>query len=56
VAETPIEVRVKVEALPCPILLPSTAELASRDLAVSLVEALATRVVRDANGQPVPSR
>jgi len=56
VAETPTEVRVKVETLPCPMLLPGTAELAFRDLMVSLADDLATRVVRDANGQAVPSR
>ena len=56
VVETPTEVRVKVETLPCPIPLPSTAELAVRDLTISLADDLATRVVRDANGQAVPSR
>jgi hypothetical protein len=56
VAETPTEVRVKVETLPCPIPLPSTAELACRDLVVSLADDLGTRVVRDANGQAVPSQ
>ena len=56
VAETPAEVRVKVETLPCPIPLPGTAALAFRDLAVSLADDLGTRVVRDANGQAVPPR
>jgi hypothetical protein len=56
VAETPTEVRVKVETLPCPIPLPSTAELAFRDLTVSFAEDLMTRVVRDANGQAVASQ
>jgi hypothetical protein len=56
VAETPTEVRVWVETLPCPIPLPTTSELAFRDLTVSLTDDLATRVVRDANGQAVPSR
>ncbi len=56
VAETPTEVRVKVETLPCPIPLPSTAELVFRDLTVSLAGDLATRVVRDADGQAVPAR
>jgi hypothetical protein len=56
VAETPTEVRVKIETLPCPIPLPGTAELVFRDLTVSLADDLATRVVRDANGQAVPSQ
>jgi hypothetical protein len=56
VAETPTESRVKVETLPCPIPGPSTSELAARDLTVSLAADLATRVVRDAIGQAVPSR
>ena len=56
VAETPAYVRVKVETLPCPIPLPSTDELAFRDLTVSLADDLATRDVQDANGQVVPSR
>jgi hypothetical protein len=56
VAETPTYVRVKVETLPCPIPLPSTAELAFRDLTVSLADDLATRVVQDANGQAVRSQ
>ena len=54
VAETPTEVRVKVETLPCPIPGPSTAALAVRDLTVSLAADLASRVVLDANGQAVP--
>ena len=56
VAETPTEVRVKVETWPCPIPLPSTAELAFQDVTVSLAADLASRVVQDANGQAVPSR
>ena len=56
VAETPTEVRVKVETWPCPIPLPSTAELAAQDLTVSLAADLGTRVVEDANGQAVPPR
>lgn len=56
VAETPTEVRVKVETWPCPIPLPSTAELAAQELTVSLAADLASRVVEDANGQAVPSR
>ena len=56
VAETLTYVRVKVETLPCPIPLPSTDELAFRDLTVSLADDLATRDVQDANGQAVPSR
>ena len=56
VAETPTYVRVKVETLPCPTPLPSTDELAFRDLTVSLADDLATRDVQDANGQAVPSR
>ncbi len=56
VAETPTVVRIKVETLPCPIVGPSTAELASLDLTVSLADDLAARFVQDANGQAVPSR
>jgi hypothetical protein len=36
--------------------LPSTAELAFRDLTVSLADDLAARVVQDANGQAVRSQ
>ena len=56
VAETPAEVRVKVETWPCPILGPSTSELARRELTVSLAADLGTRVVEDATGQAVPSQ
>jgi hypothetical protein len=56
VAETTTEVRVRVETLPCPLLLPSTAELALREITVSLAADLGTRVVEDANGQVVPLR
>ena len=56
VAETPTEVRVKVETWPCPLPLPSTAELVAQELTVSLAADLGSRVVEDANGQAVPSR
>ncbi len=56
VTETATEVRVKVETLPCPIPGPGTAELAVRELTVSLAADLGARVVEDANGRPVPSR
>jgi hypothetical protein len=56
VAETPNEVRVKVETLPCPIPGPGTAALAVRELSVSLAADLGARVVEDANGQAVPLR
>jgi hypothetical protein len=56
VAETPTEVRVKVETWPCPIPFPSTAGLAAQDLTVSLAADLASRVVQDANGQALPAR
>jgi hypothetical protein len=56
VAETPTEVRVKVETLPCPIPLPGTAGLAVRELTVALAADLGTRAVEDANGQAVPLR
>ena len=56
VAETPTEIRVRVETLPCPIPLPGTAALAIRDLTVPLAAGLGTRVVEDANGQAVPLR
>ena len=56
VAETSTEVRIKVETLPCPIPGPGTAELAVRELTVSLAADLRARVVEDANGQPVPLR
>jgi hypothetical protein len=55
-AETPTEVRVKVETWPCPIPLPGTAELTIRDLPVFLATDLGTRIVQDANGQAVPAR
>lgn len=56
VAETPTEVRVKIETLPCPIPGPGTAELSLRDLTVSLAADLGSRVVTDANGQAIPLR
>ncbi len=56
VAETSTEVRVKVETLPCPIPWPGTAELAVRELTVSLAADLGARIVQDANGQAVPLR
>ena len=56
VAETPTEVRVKVETWPCPIPLAGTAELAVQQLTVSLAADLSTRIVEDANGQAVPLR
>jgi hypothetical protein len=56
VAETSTEVRVEVETLPCPQLGPGTAELVVRELTVPLTADLATRVVRDANGQTVSLR
>ena len=56
VAETPTEIRIKVETWPCPIPLPSTGVLAAQDLTVSLAADLGTRVVEDANGQAVPVR
>ena len=56
VTETPTEVRVKVETLPCPIPGPSTAALAIRGLTVSLAADLGSRVVEDVNGQAIPAR
>jgi hypothetical protein len=56
VAETPTDVRVKVETLPCPIPGPGTAALAVRELTVSLAADLGARVVEDANGLAVPLR
>lgn len=56
VAETPAEVRVKVETLPCPLPLPGTAALEIREVTVSLDADLGTRVVEDANGYAVPLR
>jgi hypothetical protein len=56
VAETPTEVQVKVETLPCPVLGPSTAELMTRDLPVSLAADIGSRIVTDANGQAIPLR
>jgi hypothetical protein len=55
VAETPDEVRIKVDTLPCPIPGPSTGTLAVTYLTVSLADDLGTRVVRDAAGQAVPA-
>ena len=56
VAETPDDVRVKVETWPCPIPGPGTGTLAVSYVTLSLADALGTRVVRDANGQAVPPR
>ena len=56
VAETPTEVRIKVETLPCPIPGPGTAALAIRELTVSLASDLGSRSVEDTNGQAVPVR
>ena len=55
VAESPTEVRVTVQTLPCPIAGPGTAALDARELAVSLATELGVRVVEDANGHPVPT-
>ncbi len=56
VAETPTDVRVKVETWPCPLPFPGTAELANQDLTVSLTTDLASRAVQDATGQAIPLR
>jgi len=56
VTETPTDVRVKVESLDWPIPLPGTSELELRDLTVSLADVLGARVIRDADGQVIPSR
>ena len=56
VAETPTDVRVKVETLPCPLPGPGTAELTLRDLTVSLAADLGSRDVTDAPGQAIPQR
>jgi hypothetical protein len=56
VAESPTEVRVTVETLPCPIPGPSTGALAIRELTVSLAADLGRRAVEDASGQAVPLR
>jgi len=56
VAETPTEIRVRIESLDWPIPVPGTAELDLLDLTVSLADDLGTRVVRDADGQAIPSR
>jgi hypothetical protein len=56
VEETPTEVGVKIETLPCPIPAPGTAALAIRELTVVLGADLGSRVVTDANGQAIPQR
>lgn len=56
VAETPTDVRVKVETLPCPIPGPRAAALAVRELKVALAADLGARAVRDANGLAIPLR
>ena len=56
VAETPTEVQVGIETLPCPIPGPGTDVLSLRDLTVSLAADLGSRVVRDAHGQAIPLR
>ena len=56
VAERPDEVRIKVETLPCPLPVPSTAVLAVTYVTVSLADDLGTRVVRDSAGQAIPAR
>ncbi len=56
VAESPAEIRVKAETLPCPIPGPRTAGLTVRVLSVSLAADLGSRTVEDANGQAVPLR
>jgi hypothetical protein len=56
VEETVTAVLVKVETLPCPRPGPGTAELALRDVTVSLAADLGARVVEDANGQAIPLR
>ncbi|MEX2010795.1 MAG: hypothetical protein WEF51_01010 [Chloroflexota bacterium] len=55
-AETPTDVRVKVESLAWPIPLPGSADRELRDLTVSLGSDLGERVVRDADGQAIPVR
>ncbi len=56
VAETPTEVRVKVETWPCPIPLAGTADLVVRDLTVRSPADLASRDVQDANRAGGPRR
>jgi hypothetical protein len=56
VTESPDDVRVKVETWPCPIPGPGTASMAMTELTVSLAGDLGTRVVRDIEGQAIPSR
>ena len=56
IAESPTEVRVKVETLPCPMLGAGTDELAGRELPVSLATDLGMRAIEDADGQVVPLR
>lgn len=56
VSETPEEIRVRAESLQWPIPLPQTGELQRLDLAVTLSQDLGTRIVRDADGQPVPEK
>ncbi len=56
VAETPTEIRVKVETLPCPIPGPGSAALEVRELTVSLAEDVGVRGVEDATGQAIPLR
>jgi len=55
VAETPDDVRVKVETWPCPVPGPGTGTLSESYVTVSLADDLGTRVVRDADAQAVPA-
>lgn len=55
VRENETEVRVTAESLDWPIPIPGTDDLELRNLTVSLSEDLGARVVRDANGRPIPA-
>lgn len=56
ITESPTDARVTIESLYWPIPLPQTAMLEKHWVIATLADDLGTRIVRDADGQPIPSR
>jgi hypothetical protein len=55
IVESPTDARVTVESLYWPVPLPQTASLEKHWVVAALAEDLGTRVLRDADGQPIPA-
>ena len=56
VTESATAVLVRVDTLPCPIDGAGSDSLDLRELTARLADDIGTRMVEDANGQPIPSR